>query len=330
MKKRTKSDIIGSMRFSHIVVGGTFDHIHNGHVVLLTRAFFEGEKVTIGLTSDAYVRRYKTKTALIHSYEIRKKQLEAWVKKQGGEGRTTIVPIDDAYGPTTKETDFDAIVVSQETESVATIMNALRTKKGLPPLAIIVVPMVQAEDTNRISSTRIRNNEIDYEGRLTLPDALRKTLTQPIGTLIPDGTRIPVLSKDTTSISVGDTTTAKLLSWGMQPTLACIDFQAQRQAFDWEKTLWETLVKDRSVSYFTSGPGFIGHDVMGAIARWSEHPNQTLFVIDGEEDLLVLPAILYAPLGTLVYYGQPDKGIIRVLVTSKMKKKVSTLLSQFT
>jgi len=315
--------------YHYVVVGGTFDHLHKGHIALLSRAFSEGKQVTIGLTSDAYVRQYKQNLPSVHPYEIRKKQLKSWLKKQGIFGRTTIVPIEDAYGSTAKQADFDAIVVSQETEHVAKKINGLRTKRGLSPLAIIVVAMIPAEDMEAISSTRIRNGEIDHEGRLILPKDLRRTLTKPIGVVIADGAPIPVSLTNTRIISVGDTTTANLLSQGIVPTLAIIDFHVQRQQFDWEKTLWEKLVKDRLVSYFTSGPGFISHDVMDAIARWSEHPKQTLFIIDGEEDLLVLPAILYAPQGILVYYGQPDKGIIQVLVTSKMKNKVQTLLSQF-
>ena len=316
--------------YHSIIVGGTFDHLHTGHMTLLARAFLEGEHVTIGLTSDAYVRHYKQSLLPIHPYEFRKKQLESWLKQEGVFDRTTIVPIEDAYGPAVAEAGFDAIVVSRETEQVVEKMNGLRTKQGVAPLAIIVVPMVASEDREAISSTRIRNGEIDHEGRLILPRSLRGTLNKPIGVVIADGAPIPVPLKNTSSISVGDTTTAALLSQGIIPTFAIIDFHVQRLAFDWEKTLWEKLVTDRSLSYFTSGPGFIGQDVMDAVARWSTHPEQTLFVISGEEDLLVLPAILYAPLGTFVYYGQPNAGIIQVLVTPAIKQKVKTLLSQFT
>lgn len=335
------------MRFFHIIVGGTFDHLHDGHTTLLSRAFTEADEVTIGLTSDVYVQRYKSKTARIdeenisgvvcpcisipkiQSFQTRKKQLVSWLRENKVFPRTTIVSIDDAFGPSVFDFGYDAIVVSRETRIVAKNINIIRTKNGLPPLTIIVVLMVEAEDTQVISSTRIRKGEINREGKLVLPQSLRKTLTQPIGTIIPDKAPIPMTPKNRYIISVGDTTTETLVSQGYIPTLAIIDFQAHREAFDWEKSLWNQLIVKRSIRYFTSGPGFISKQVMDAIHNWTKSPIQTLFVIAGEEDLLVLPVILYAPLGTIIYYGQPKKGIIQVEVTGQMKRKVRAILSQF-
>jgi pantetheine-phosphate adenylyltransferase len=313
--------------FSHAVVGGTFDHLHTGHISLLTKAYAVGKQVTIGLTSDRYVSRIKKRS--VSSYQTRIRELKMWLEKHGVFGRTTIVPIDDSYGPSNTSGDYEAIVVSQETKQVAKIINTMRIKKGISPLSIIVVPMVPAEDLDRISSTRIRNGEIDHEGKLMLPELLRKTLTKPIGTLIPDGVSVLAYLKDTCCISVGDTTTAALVSQGITPTLAIIDFQARRIPFHWEKPLWDMLTAHRLVEAYTSGPGYIQRDVMEAIARWQKTTCPSLFIIDGEEDLLVLPAILYSPLGSVVFYGQPEKGIIRVKVTKKKKRDVWQILSQF-
>lgn len=335
------------MRFLHVAVGGTFDRLHTGHVALLTRAVSEGSRVTIGVTTDKYVRQYKgagrvdeenisgvsccRKTGpQIQPYKERKKQLNAWIRRNGLSQRVAVVPIDDGYGPAVGTTSFDAIVVSRETEPMAKKINAARIKQGSTSLTVIVIPTVIAEDLQAVSSTRIRNGEIDREGKLILPDILRKTLTKPIGTLIPDQAPVPVSSAVRYSISVGDTTTAALLSKGIIPTLAVIDFQARRQEFDWERGQWDALTLHRHIMNFTSGPGFINKQVMMAMERWAEQPEPTLFVINGEEDLLVLPAILYAPIGSMVYYGQPEKGIVQVPVTSDMKKHVQTLLSQFT
>ena len=67
--------------YNHVILGGTFDHIHRGHEALLRKAFVIGKKVTIGLTSDVYVRNSKISNSNV--YEVRNKQLEMWLKKQG-------------------------------------------------------------------------------------------------------------------------------------------------------------------------------------------------------------------------------------------------------
>ncbi|MBI4009555.1 pantetheine-phosphate adenylyltransferase [Candidatus Roizmanbacteria bacterium] len=54
-----------------------------------------------------------------------------------------------------------------------------------------------------------------------------------------------------------------------------------------------------------------------------------LIVIKGEEDLLALPAILFAPLGSLVLYGQWNLGVVMVEVIEKKKKEIERILKKF-
>lgn len=56
--------------------------------------------------------------------------------------------------------------------------------------------------------------------------------------------------------------------------------------------------------------------------------NKNLFV-DGEEDLLVIPAVILAPKNSLVVYGFPQKGICAIKVNEKIKKKIKNLLKLF-
>ena len=55
---------------------------------------------------------------------------------------------------------------SEETSKKGDILNALRKERKLDPVEIITVPMKMASDGNRISSTRIRNSEIDSSGNI--------------------------------------------------------------------------------------------------------------------------------------------------------------------
>jgi hypothetical protein len=57
------------------------------------------------------------------------------------------------------------------------------------------------------------------------------------------------------------------------------------------------------------------------------HSNhQTKIVVEGEEDLLTLIAIMNAPQESLVVYGQPHEGIVVVKVTEDKKTEISELL----
>ena len=74
-----------------------------------------------------------------------------------------IQPIINKYGPTIDD-DFDAIVVSPETVKTAEEINKFRKIKGKKPIKIVKIPFVLADNGKPISSTRIRNGEIDTEG----------------------------------------------------------------------------------------------------------------------------------------------------------------------
>lgn len=75
-----------------------------------------------------------------------------------------VIPLEDPYGTTIFDEDFEAIVVSEETEPTAVEINEIRVSKGMKPLDIVVVSFVLAYDGNPISSTRIRSGEINQNG----------------------------------------------------------------------------------------------------------------------------------------------------------------------
>ena len=60
-----------------VVVGGTFEYMHKGHMALLKKAFDIGDFVYIGLTSDSYVKKKGRK---IGSYLARLRRLRKEVR----------------------------------------------------------------------------------------------------------------------------------------------------------------------------------------------------------------------------------------------------------
>ena len=51
-------------------------------------------------------------------------------------------------------------------------------------------------------------------------------------------------------------------------------------------------------------------------------------VVDGEEDLLVLPVCLFAPENSVVMYGQPNEGLVIAEITSDVRDKVQKIVNQ--
>ena len=66
--------------------------------------------------------------------------------------------------------DFDCIIISPETRPTAEEINNIRKQKGKKPLQIIQIPFVLADDNVPISSTRIRNKEINKDGSILTRD----------------------------------------------------------------------------------------------------------------------------------------------------------------
>lgn len=145
-----------------VCLGGTFDILHEGHKALIKRACETGKEVFIGLATDELAKKLGKE---VRKYREREKELKNFLKANGWDKKAKIVPLESIYGTATEE-EFDAIVVSPETEKRAKEINEIRRKRGLKELKIIKIPFVFANDGIAISTTRIKNGEIDKKTRI--------------------------------------------------------------------------------------------------------------------------------------------------------------------
>ncbi len=333
-------------KYDLIVCGGTFDLLHKGHKKFLQDILGLSERVLLGITSNVYVSNFKH--VEIEDFKIRKKAVEDFLESIGAIGRVKIVLINQAYEPLlTSEFSPKAIAVTSQTKKTALEINQKRKELGLPPLKIIVIEMAKADDGGLISSTRIRNGEINRDGQpyvrsdwknktLRLPRNLRPYLHKPFGKIMDS----PPSGLDSgKTITIGDVSTQKFNQAKVGQFLSVVDFKVHRQKmFD---ELSELGFDNELETITVENPaGTITWELFGAIRKAFSSINRKIILVNGEEDLSFLPAMLIAPLGFSVYYGQPpyakasegkpDEGLVEVQVTEENKEKIYDLVSKFT
>lgn len=165
-----------------VAVGGTFDHVHLGHKLLLTATALAVDPIqdansgprliTIGVTGDALLVNKKY-AEFLESWDERCQSAASFlsaiidfrppdrsapsiqgVSQPGPNGKYALntvwpglvlklVEISDPFGPTVTEEDITAIVVSKETRSGGAMINNERAKKGWQGLEVFEVDVLQ-------------------------------------------------------------------------------------------------------------------------------------------------------------------------------------------
>jgi pantetheine-phosphate adenylyltransferase len=323
-------------KYSLIVCGGTFDLFHKGHESFIKDALAQSEGVVVGITGDEYVNEFKNNLG-IESFEIRKNTAQDFIRSIGATDRTKIVKINSAYEPYLETSlNYQAIVVTSQTEAAAKEINLKRKQNGIPQLEVIISPMQKAEDGLVISSTRIRNGEINRTGKLfvsprwknkmlVLPDNLRPAFQAAWGEVL---SSIPQDIEAEKTIVVGDAITLAFNNKKDGQFLSIIDFLIKRERRF--KDISELGFRSVDVLRVNNPAGTITFELFEAIAKaFKLNTEQHVILIDGEDDLAVMPVLLIAPLGVSIFYGQPNQGLVRVWVTEENKEKAYQLIESF-
>jgi GTP-dependent dephospho-CoA kinase len=162
----------------------------------------------------------------------------------------------------------------------------------------------------------------------TLTPELRAKLKHPFGKLIqgtPEETmgKMEILvekEKPPMIISVGDIVSSNLHKSNIHPQLSIIDNVSLRKHLIPKEAVVQKTV-------FVNNPhGTITSEAILVVKEILNRKEHTHIVVDGEEDLLALIAVLYAPEDAFVVYGQPNSGIVVVKVTPERKAKAKGFL----
>ena len=261
------------------------------------------------------------------------------------------------------------MIITEKTRSNAEILNLKRKEKNLSPLKIINLPIVVNNQGECLSSEKIRLGQMDREGRVFvenkffkktyfLPQKVRPFLKKPLGELISGSEKdlqeaALKVKKGLKSfsppflITVGDIVTLSLVESGVVPNLMIVDFKVKRKEI-YQDISELGLTPHLRVKEVKNIAGTLNSELFKVIKnslsvilnsiqnlyRFRVKPGMTknsqlVIRVLGEEDLAALPAVLLAPLNSLVCYGQPEEGIVIVKVTEKKKQEVKDLLYQF-
>ncbi|KAK0170675.1 hypothetical protein PV328_008498 [Microctonus aethiopoides] len=165
--------------YNSVVLGGTFDRLHNGHKIMLTKAVFHSSnKVTVGVT-DINMITDKILHELIEPCEQRINAVKDFLEDINSSLSYDVVSISDMYGPTKEDPTMEMIVVSEETKRGGIKINELRSQKGLNSLDIKVIKLVEDTHHNENEEMKISssNARIRLLGtRLKEPDIRGKPL----------------------------------------------------------------------------------------------------------------------------------------------------------
>lgn len=163
------------------------------------------------------------------------------------------------------------------------------------------------------------------EPLLALPSELRPAFKGPFGPIYSDVETL-LAESNRPIISVGDIVTWHLENHGYRPPLAIVDGRTER-----EQTTEEVgRVIDTRPNHVTvsNPPGTITAALIDAIKEGLSSSAPVTIVVDGEEDLATVPAVILAPLDSTVVYGQPGKGMVPIAVTDKQKATFRAMIGK--
>jgi len=163
-----------------------------------------------------------------------------------------------------------------------------------------------------------------FSSELRLLPEQREFLKSPLGNLIPGRggevwDRALSLIRELRPkkvVSVGDETSRLFFDHDLGADVYIVDGLVMRK-------------KLRGGPFFAKGvlelenpAGYISKEAWSIVRRAITIGRGVVVRVKGEEDLLTLVAILEAPIGSLVFYGQPREGLVAVTVTESKKREI--------
>ena len=177
------------------------------------------------------------------------------------------------------------------------------------------------------------------EPLLTLPESLRDAFKEPLGPVTTDAAALLDAVDETRErhgstagdpaplIAVGDVVTYHLREAGRVPDVAFVDGKTEREAVRTEIETALAATEERRIAVESPAAG-LSAALLDALAEALAAGEPVTVEVTGEEDLAALPAMLAAPVGSTVVYGQPGEGMVRVAITPEARREARELFEE--
>ncbi|ELZ46720.1 hypothetical protein C463_03794 [Halorubrum californiense DSM 19288] len=176
---------------------------------------------------------------------------------------------------------------------------------------------------------------------LTLPESLRDAFKEPLGPVTTDAAALLRAVDETRErhgspdegaprlVAVGDVVTYHLREAGRVPDAALVDGKTEREAVREEIATALSATDERRIPVENPAAA-LSAALLDALAEGLAAAEPVTIQVTGEEDLAALPAMLAAPLGSTVVYGQPGEGMVRVAITPETRREARELFEGLT
>lgn len=161
-----------------------------------------------------------------------------------------------------------------------------------------------------------------FEKGLALPESQRDAFKESLGEELPDSC-LDSIEDETVYLTVGDVVSLVFRRHGVRPSLSIYDGFTERR----EMTDFARLVEDEPKETVVNPAGTITAEMADAVRRGIEGETG-LIRVEGEEDLAVLPCMVYAPDDARIVYGMPGKCMMAIVVDDAVRGRARELLSK--
>ena len=122
--------------------------------------------------------------------------------------------------------------------------------------------------------------------------------------------------------TVGDASTENLIRIGIIPSIQIVDGWERREKRKLPKSAQKAELRVKNPA------GVITRESLNALKGAFTLPRPVRILVDGEEDLLTLPLLAMSPEGSVIFYGQPKKGLVAVQVNKRRKERAKKMLKE--